>query len=89
VLFITLPAWLQAPDFSLAEPLPARLQVSDFNLSKVLIEDSVGSSLAVANPRWLAPEVLVGEIHTMASVRETGPPAWTSAIGGHGGWRAA
>ena len=42
--------------------------LADFNLSKVLTYGSIGSSLSVANPRWLAPEVLAGEKHTLASV---------------------
>ncbi|EFN52529.1 hypothetical protein CHLNCDRAFT_36848 [Chlorella variabilis] len=45
-----------------------RVKVCDFNLSKIL-EDSVRSSSAggLLNPRWLAPEVLMGQNATAAS----------------------
>ncbi|EFN52530.1 hypothetical protein CHLNCDRAFT_13628, partial [Chlorella variabilis] len=45
-----------------------RVKVCDFNLSK-LLEESVRSSSAggLLNPRWLAPEVLMGQNATAAS----------------------
>ena len=38
-----------------------RVKVCDFNLSKLMEENSVMSSMAATNPRWLAPEVLSGQ----------------------------
>jgi serine/threonine protein kinase len=38
-----------------------RVKVSDFNLSKLMEENSVMSSMAATNPRWLAPEILAGQ----------------------------
>lgn len=40
---------------------------SDFNLSKLMEENSVMSSMAATNPRWLAPEILAGQPTTYAS----------------------
>ena len=44
-----------------------RLKVSDFNLSKLVGDESVMSSMAATNPRWLAPEILGGNNATFAS----------------------
>jgi hypothetical protein len=44
------------------------IQVSDFNLSKIVEDGTCNSSVAVTNPRWLAPELLAGQRHTFASV---------------------
>ena len=44
--------------------------MSDFNLSKLMADTPVLSSAHHAlNPRWLAPEVLLGEQATALSVR--------------------
>jgi serine/threonine protein kinase len=48
-------------------PSPVCLQVCDFNLSKIAHDCRSGSSTAVCNPRWLAPEVLDGAKATLAS----------------------
>jgi hypothetical protein len=49
-------------------PFACRTQVCDFNLSKIL-EDTARSSSAggMLNPRWLAPEVLMGRPATAES----------------------
>eukprot|EP00887_Chlorella_sp_A99_P008111 scaffold12.g8111.t1 len=39
----------------------------DFNLSKLMEADTVMSSMAATNPRWLAPEILAGHAATFAS----------------------
>jgi len=44
-----------------------RCKVSDFNLSKLMDGQSVMSSMAATNPRWLAPEILTGNNATFAS----------------------
>ena len=45
----------------------------DFNLSKILQEErQAASSIACANPLWLAPEVLDGQSATFASVSDHG-----------------
>ncbi|KAK2078096.1 hypothetical protein QBZ16_003964 [Prototheca wickerhamii] len=44
-----------------------RVKISDFNLSKLLDGESVQSSLAATNPRWLAPEILGRGSATFAS----------------------
>ena len=44
-----------------------RVKVCDFNLSKLMEENSVMSSMAATNPRWLAPEILAGSGASMAS----------------------
>ena len=50
-------------------PAPHRPQISDFNLAKKYYEEVNSiSSIDVANPRWLAPEVLQGNRHSLASV---------------------
>ncbi|GAB4816196.1 hypothetical protein N2152v2_003242 [Parachlorella kessleri] len=36
------------------------VKVSDFNLSKAMEAASANSTICITNPRWLAPEVLVG-----------------------------
>lgn len=57
------------PAFEAAEAAcRAFLQVCDFNLSR-LLEDTVRSSSAggMLNPRWLAPEVLMGQPASAAS----------------------
>ena len=40
---------------------------ADFNLSKLMEENSVMSSMAATNPRWLAPEILAGANASYAS----------------------
>jgi serine/threonine protein kinase len=69
---------LEVPQTLFTFPLPAYgaaeaacrplLQVCDFNLSR-LLEDTVRSSSAggMLNPRWLAPEVLMGQPASAAS----------------------
>ena len=37
------------------------VKISDFNLSRAMEQDSFSTSLAITNPRWLAPEILRGE----------------------------
>ena len=37
------------------------VKISDFNLSRAMEQESFSTSLAITNPRWLAPEVLRGE----------------------------
>ena len=44
-----------------------RLKVSDFNLSKLVGDETVMSSMAATNPRWLAPEILGGNNASFAS----------------------
>lgn len=46
-----------------------RVRVADFNVSKIMEGAVDVSSPAVTNPRWLAPEVLLGEPATKQSVR--------------------
>jgi serine/threonine protein kinase len=43
------------------------VKISDFNLSRAMEANAAVSSLAVTNPRWLAPEVLKGSAATPAS----------------------
>ena len=44
-----------------------RVKVCDFNLSKLMEENSVMSSMAATNPRWLAPEILAGSSASFSS----------------------
>lgn len=44
-----------------------RLKVSDFNLSKLVGDETVMSSMAATNPRWLAPEILGGNNASFSS----------------------
>ena len=37
------------------------VKISDFNLSRAMEQESFSTSLAITNPRWLAPEILRGE----------------------------
>ena len=54
-------------------PRASALQVADFGLSRCLEECAEAggagssSSLAATNPRWLAPELLVGKPATLAT----------------------
>ena len=44
-----------------------KCKVSDFNLSKIMQDATKSTSLAAMNPRWLAPEILMGQNATKAS----------------------
>ena len=59
-----------AASFSGAPHVPAAVpQIADLGLSRIIVEEDAagGSSLAATNPRWLAPELLLGKPATTAS----------------------
>jgi hypothetical protein len=41
--------------------------VADFNLSKIMEDTTKTSTMAGMNPRWLAPEILEGQVASAAS----------------------
>ncbi|PRW60009.1 GTP-binding nuclear Ran [Chlorella sorokiniana] len=43
------------------------VKVADFNLSRLMADPKRSSSLAATNPRWVAPEVMVGQPSSKAS----------------------
>ncbi|EFN51109.1 hypothetical protein CHLNCDRAFT_13183, partial [Chlorella variabilis] len=57
---------LKSPNLLVDKDWNVKVCVADFNLSKILGEDH-STSQEVTNPRWLAPEVLQGELATPPS----------------------